>query len=156
MRKGLAIVFGLALLTGGCGSSGGGETTRARTTPKADDAAAKFAVRVQAQLKSGRFAEAWRTLHPAERNVVSAQRLASCYPRNQFPAAATFRARKVRDVRWTVPGTGETGDAKEITIAVSSKNGPADTFTQHVVRVGGGWAWMLSSAYFKRAKNGTC
>jgi hypothetical protein len=68
----------------------------------------------------------------------------------------TFRASDVADVRWTVPGTGETTDAKEVTVSATSTGAPKQTFKQHVVRVARGWAWMLSSAYFQRAKNGKC
>jgi hypothetical protein len=153
VRKGIAVAFALALLASGCGST---KKTATRTTSKLDEGAAKFAVSVQAQLKSGRFARAWRSLHPAERKVVPAQQLASCYPKNEFPRSVAFRARQVRDVRWTVPGTAETTDAKEVTIAVTAANRRAETFTQHVVRVRGGWAWMLSGAYFKRARAGKC
>jgi hypothetical protein len=157
VRKELTLVFAFVLLASGCGSGGGGTTTTGNVTvPIADQTAAQFAVVVQAQLKSGRFREAWQTLHPAERKVVSVQRLASCYPKNEFPGAVTFRARQVRDVRWTVPGTGETTDAKEVTIVAKSAKAPPQTFTQHVVHVGKSWAWMLSGAYFRRAKAGTC
>ena len=149
MRKGTAIALAAALLASGCGSSG------KKTTSKLDESAAKFAVAVQAQLKSGRFSSAWRSLHPAEQKVVSAQRLASCYPRNEFAGAVTFRARKVRDVRWTVPG-GDTTDAKEVTIAATSPNRPKDIFRQHVVRMRGHWTWMLSRAYFTKATSRKC
>ncbi len=152
------LVLTLALVAAGCGSKSTTGSTTTRTSPNesnANESAARFTVLVQAQLKRGQFAAAWKTLHPAEKRLVSAQRLASCYPRGQFPRSVTFRARNARDVRWTVPG-GATSDAKEITIVATSPNQPKQTFTQHVVRANGGWTWMLSSAYFKRAKNGNC
>ena len=92
----------------------------------------------------------------AERRLISAQRLASCYPARQFPRRVTFRAHEATDVRWTVPGTNETTDAKEISVTVTSPGQPKQSFEQHVVLVGGTWRWMLSSAYFERAKNGRC
>jgi hypothetical protein len=160
VRKSLVIAFAGVFLAAGCGSSTTSPTITPSTPSKAETKqnqnAAQFVVRIQAELKQGKFAQAWRTLHPAEKRAVSAQRLASCYPRNQFPGTVTFRARDVADVRWTVPGTGDTTDAKEITIAVTSPGQPSQSFKQHVVRSGGGWAWMLSSAYFTRAKSGTC
>jgi hypothetical protein len=140
----------------GCGSKSASTSTRSKAETRANQSAAQFVVRTQAQLKQGKFAQAWRTLHPAEKRAVSARRLASCYPRNQFRGTVTFRATDVADVRWTVPGTGDTTDAKAITISVTSRGQPKQTFKQHVVRIGGGWVWMLSSAYFARAKSGKC
>jgi hypothetical protein len=146
----------LGVVAAGCGSSS--KMSATTTTPdqsNANESAARFVVAVQAQLKRGQFAAAWKTLHPAEQRAVSEKRLASCYPRDQFPGTVTFRARDARDVRWTVPG-GETEDAKEITIVAASPGQPKQTFKQHVVRQNGEWKWMLSAAYFKRAKAGTC
>jgi hypothetical protein len=141
----------------GCGSGSKSENdTTTTTASKADEAAARFAVRVQAELKQGRFAAAWHSLHPAERRVVSAQRLASCYPSGQFPGAVTFRAHNVADVRWTVPGTQDTTDAKAVSITATAPGQPKQSFEQHVVPIDGRWAWMLSSAYFAKAKSGSC
>jgi hypothetical protein len=157
MRR-LVVLAVAPLVVAACGSHSATQsaTTTSRHEKIADESAAQFVVRVQAQLKRGQFAQAWQTLHPAERRVVSAQRLGACYPRDEFPGAVTFRARAVRDVRWTVPGTGNTTDAKEITLTATSSAAPKQTFKQHVVRRGSGWAWMLSSAYFRRAKTGSC
>jgi hypothetical protein len=153
MRRCCLLVLTPVLLAA-CGSTKHVETS---TTPTgADESAARFAVRVQAQLKRGRFAQAWRTLHPAEKREVSAHRLASCYPKNQFPGTVTFRATKTRDVRWLVPGTSSSVPAKEVTVTVTSAGGPKQTLAQHLVRVSGGWAWMLSKQYFSAAKAGSC
>jgi hypothetical protein len=155
VRKSLFVTLPLIALAAGCGSSSG--TKFAPTTDsRANESAARFAVDVQAQLKRAHFAAAWRTLHPAQKRVVSAARLASCYPRNEFPDVVTFRARTAKDVRWRVPGTADTTDAKEITIAATSRTEPEQTFKQHVVRMNGAWKWMLSSAYFAKAKSGNC
>ena len=156
MRKSLAIAFATVLLAAGCGSNTSTGSTPTRDESKQNRIAAQFVVRTQAQLKRHEFEQAWRTLHPAEKRVISAQRLASCYPRNQFPGTVTFRTHEISDVRWTVPGTGDTTDAKEVTVSVTSAGQPKQSFTQHVVRVGGRWTWMLSSAYFARAKSGKC
>ena len=154
MRKSLLIAVPLVALATGCGSSSATKSTT--TDSRANESAARFAAAVQAELKRGHFAAAWRTLHPAEKRVVSATRLASCYPRNQFPGAVTFRAREAKDVRWRVPGTADTTDAKEITITATSRTEPKQTFKQHLVRMNGAWKWMLSSAYFAKAKSGKC
>jgi hypothetical protein len=154
VRKSLLIVVPFVALSAGCGSSSATKSTT--TDSRANQSAARFAVDVQAELKRAHFAAAWRTLHPAEKRVVSATRLASCYPRNQFPGAVTFRAREAKDVRWRVPGTADTTDAKEITIAATSRTEPKQTFKQHLVRMNGAWKWMLSSAYFAKAKSGKC
>jgi hypothetical protein len=157
MRSAACLLVLLAFVAAGCGSNSKTSATTA-TSPdesNASESAARFVVAVQAQLKRGQFAKAWKTLHPAEKRVVTVQRLASCYPRDQFPGTVTFRARNARDVRWTVPG-GETEDAKEITIVATSTGQPKQTFKQHVVRENGAWKWMLSNAYFKQAKAGTC
>jgi hypothetical protein len=144
----------MPVLLAACGATKHAQTS---TTPTgADESAARFAVRVQAQLKRGRFAQAWRTLHPAEKRDVTARRLASCYPKGQFPGTVTFRATKTRDVHWLVPGTSNSVAAKEVTVTVTPTRGPKQTLTQHLVRVGGGWAWMLSDHYFTAAKAGSC
>jgi hypothetical protein len=156
MRVAACLLVLVAFVIAGCGSSS--KTSATTTSPdesNASESAARFVVAVQAQLKRGQFAKAWKTLHPAERRVISAQRLASCYPRDQFPGTVTFRARNARAVRWTVPG-GETEDATEITIVATSAGQPKQTFKQHVVRENREWKWMLSAPYFKRAKAGTC
>jgi hypothetical protein len=150
------LVVPTAVLLAACGST---KQTRSEMTINrnaADEAAARLAVRVQAELKQGRFAAAWRTLHPAEKRLISAQRLASCYPAREFPRRVTFRAHEATDVRWIVPGTNETTDAKEISVTATSPGQRKQSFEQHVVLVGGTWRWMLSSAYFERAKNGRC
>jgi hypothetical protein len=153
MRR-CCLLAAMPLLFVGCGST---RHARTSTTPtRADESAARFAVRVQAQLKRGRFAQAWRTLHPAEKRDVSAQRLASCYPKGQFPGTVTFRATTTRDVRWLVPGTSNSVAAKEVTVTVTSPSGAKQTLAQHLVRAGGGWAWMLSKQYFAAAKAGSC
>jgi hypothetical protein len=156
VRKAFALgtaVF--AVVAAGCGSKNSSSTTVARTNP-ANQSAAQAVVRVQAQLRRGRFATAWQTLHPAEKRVISARRLASCYPRSAFPRTVTFRASEVRDVVWQVPGSKTISEAKEVTVTASSRGKKVATFTQHTVRVGGKWTWMLSRQYFAKAKRGAC
>jgi len=154
MRKLFALGAALALLAAGCS---GGDNASTLTTTKpgpGDEAAARALVRVQAELRRGNFATAWQSLHPAERKVISVKRLAACYPRTEFPRAV--RATRVEDVVWQVPGTSTISEAKAVTIAATSGGKKVTTFEQHTVRAGGRWTWMLSSAYFKKAKNGTC
>jgi hypothetical protein len=156
VRKSSILLLLVAGLAAGCGSSGNGATSTKPQQRAVDQSAARFAVHNQALLKQGKFAAAWRTLHPAEKRVVSARQLAACYPKNQDPGTVTFRATKVRDVRWLVPGTSNSVDAKELTMTVTSPAQPKQTFKQHLVRQGGGWAWMLSATYFADAKAGKC
>jgi hypothetical protein len=156
VRKASIFFATLAVLAAGCGSSSSTRATTRADNPAVDQSAARFVVKIQAQLKRGQFAAAWRTLHPAEKRVVSAKRLASCYPKNQFPGTVTFRATKARDVRWLVPGTTDSVDAKEVTVTATLGDGSKQTFTQHLVRRGAGWAWMLSKHYFAAARSGDC
>jgi hypothetical protein len=155
MRRLFALGAALALLAAGCGSDRASTTTTATAGP-GDEAAAHALVRVQAELRRGNFATAWQSLHPAERKVVSVQRLAACYPRTEFPRTVTFRATRIEDVVWQVPGTSTISEAKAVTITAASGGRKVATFKQHAVRAGGRWTWMLSSAYFKKARNGTC
>jgi hypothetical protein len=156
VRKSPLLLLLLAGLLAGCGSSGNGSTASTSGDTALDQSAARFAVRNQALLKQGKFAAAWRTLHPAEKRVVPAARLAACYPKNQFPGTVTFRATKTRDVRWLVPGTSNSTDAKDVTVTATTAGQPKQTFEQHLVRRGSGWAWMLSAKYFAAAKAGRC
>jgi len=147
------------LLAAGCGSGGDkaseDSTTPPRTAP-GNQAAAQEVVRVQAQLRRGQFAAAWRTLHPAEKRVISAQRLAACYPADAFPRTVTFRATVVQDVSWQVPGTESFAEAKEVTVKAEAAGKTVDTFKQHAVRVGKRWTWMLSRAFYDKARQGAC
>jgi hypothetical protein len=156
VRKGSLLLAAVAVVAAGCGSSSSDGTTTRADNAAVDRSAARFVVKLQAQLKRGQFALAWRTLHPAEKRVVSAQKLASCYPKNQFPGSVTFRATKTRDVRWLVPGTKDSVDAKAVTVTATPSRGSKQTFEQHLVRRGGGWVWMLSTQYFDAARSGGC
>jgi hypothetical protein len=159
VRKVFVLGAALMLLAAGCGSGGDkaseGRTTAPQTTP-GNQAAAQEVVRVQAQLRRGQFAAAWRTLHPAEKRVMSAQRLAACYPADAFPRTVTFRATVVQDVSWQVPGTESFAEAKEVTVKAEAAGETVDTFKQHAVQVGKRWTWMLSRAFYDKARKGTC
>ena len=152
MRKFL-VLAPIAVLLAGCGSSKHAVPPR---TDALDQSAAKFVVRIQAELRLGEFPLAWRTLDPVERRLISVQRLASCYPRNEFAATVTFHASRVGGVSWTVPGTSAPVAAKEVTVTATSPGRPRQTFAQHLVRIHGRWAWMLSGHYFELARRGRC
>jgi hypothetical protein len=157
VRKVFVLGATLALLASGCGSTKHATTTTVRRhSNPADQSAAKFVVGVQAQLRRGQFAVAWRTLHPAERRVISQSRLASCYPANALPRTVTFRATQVRDVSWQVPGATTFSEAKEVTVKAEAGGKTVDAFKQHVVRAGQSWTWMLSAPFFSKAKRGAC
>jgi hypothetical protein len=156
VRKLFVLGAALALLATGCGSSNGNGTTALPRTSPGNEAAARAVVRVQAQLRRGEFAAAWRTLHPAEKRVISASRLAACYPADAFPRTVTFRAIEEQDVSWEVPGTNTFAEAKEVTVKAESAGKTVDTFKQHTVRVGPRWTWMLSRAFFNKARAGGC
>ena len=156
VRKLFVLGAALALVAAGCGSSNGGSSTALPRTSPGDKAAAQAVVRVQAQLRRGQFAAAWRTLHPAEKRVISVTRLAACYPADAFPRTVTFRAIEEQDVSWQVPGANTFAEAKEVTVKAESGGKTVDTFKQHTVRVGRQWAWMLSRAFFNKARAGSC
>jgi Tfp pilus assembly protein PilW len=150
----IAVVAFLCLgLASGCGSVKREDTRAERAL---NQSAARFAVETQAQLRRGQYRRAWRTLHPVEKHVVSASRLASCYPRNDFAGTVTFRASRAADVTWRVPGASKSTDAKAVTVTATSPGRPKDTFIQHLVRIDGHWTWMLSRKFFEAAKNGRC
>jgi hypothetical protein len=156
VRKAFALVTAVAVLAAGCGNGKHSATTTLARTSAGDEAAAQAVVRVQAELRRGQFATAWGSLHPAEKRVISARRLASCYPRNAFPRTVTFRASEVRDVVWQVPGSTTISEAKEVTVTATSGGKKVATFKQHTVRVAGTWTWSLSRQYFAKAKRGSC
>jgi hypothetical protein len=154
VRK-LGVIACLALVAAGCGNGGSTTTTTARNSAL-DESAARFVVRVQAQLRRAQFPAAWQTLHPAEQRVVSATRLASCYPRNYYPHTVTFRATQVKDVSWRVPGTSGLANAEAVTVTAHAGGKTIDTFDQHIVRRNHAWRWVLSQAFFDKAKTGAC
>lgn len=149
----MLVLAPIGILLAGCGSSRHHSSARNHAL---DQSAARFVVRTQAELRLGEFGRAWRTLAPAERRLISARRLASCYPRNEFATTVTFHASRVGDVSWTVPGTSAPAAAKEVTVTATSPGRPKETFTQHLVRLHGRWAWMLSGHYFELARRGKC
>ncbi|MGB2953222.1 MAG: hypothetical protein WBB74_07495 [Gaiellaceae bacterium] len=149
----LGITAVTASFVASCGS--GSHPPPSRVTA-IDQSAARFVVGVDADLRSGKFPHAWRSLHPAQKRVVTAPRLATCYPSHQLPPTVTFVASKVATVAWTVPGTTRPTQAKEVTVTAKSRGRVVDTFVQHVVRVGDRWAWMMSRAFFRAAKRGAC
>ena len=151
--RNFAVLAARAVLAAGCGD--GGSTTTARNRAL-DRSAAGFVVNVQAQLRRGQFTRAWRSLHPAQKRAVSATRLAGCYPKNAYPRTVTFHATEVRDVSWRVPGTTGLSDAEAVRVRATAGGETIDTFEQHIVRVRGGWRWMLSRAFFDRARRGVC
>ena len=57
---------------------------------------------------------------------------------------------------WQVPGTNTFAEAKEVTVKAESAGKTVDTFKQHTVRVGPRWTWMLSRAFFNKARAGGC
>ena len=154
MRKLFALGAALSLIAAGCG--GGKKAATPTRNTALDQSAARFVVRIQAELRRGNFARAWRSLHPVQKRAVSRRRLASCYPRNAFPRTVTFRATKVQDVSWQVPGSNTFSEAKEVTVTARSAGKTVDTFTQHVVSLSGAWTWMLSASFFRAAKRGSC
>jgi hypothetical protein len=151
-RCAIAAALALAALAAGCGDSG--STTTSGRNAALDQSAGRFVVGIQAQLRRGRFAQAWHSLHPAEQRAVSASRLASCYPRTYYPRTVTFRASEVRDVSWQVPGTTGLSDAEAVTVTARSGGKTIDTFDQHIVRRGNAWRWILSADFFAKAKRG--
>ena len=153
MRK-LCVLAAVALTAAGCGK--GGSTTTVARNAALDESAARFVVRVQAQLRSGRFAAAWRSLHPAQQRAVSASRLASCYPSNFYPRRVTFRATEVRDVSWHVPGTAGRSQAEAVSVTVLAGGKTIDDFDQHIVRLRNAWRWSLNQPFYAKAKRGRC
>ena len=153
MRKSLTIALAIALGASGCGS--GARTRTSTKQSKADESAARFAVRHEVELAQRQFAAAWRSLHPSQKRVISVARLASCFPRDAYRGHVTFRARTVTNVRWTVPGSGNASAAKAVKLTATSADGSV-TFTHHVVRVDGRWTWALSRESFEKVRRRRC
>ncbi len=143
----------------GCGSS---ESTPApRQTPVVDPAA-RFAVRVDVELTRGRFARAWRSLHPEQQRLLSPAALADCWTRSSLAGeerTLRFEARRVTDERAAVPGTSRgprPSRAVHVRVLLSDDGTVLDTITQHVFRVGGGYRWIVSEGIMRAFRRGAC
>lgn len=152
---------GLAAAAAGCGASdsgSGGGSTNAIVDP-----AAAFAVRVDADLTSGRFGRVWGSLHPGQQLLLrKPESLASCWRDTGQPdleRGLRFEARDVRDQPWQVPGVpGRARPAKAVTVRVldGKTEKVLDTFTQHVFAIEGRWRWIVSPRIVRALKRGAC
>jgi hypothetical protein len=156
MRR-LAPVVALLVLASGCG---GGENRSARPTV-ATDPAARFAVRLDANLAKRRFRLAWRSLHPAQQRILSARALAACWSKSRtsdLEHRLRFVARRVRDEPARIPGGPRRPQpSRAISIRVLDPSGNVlDSFEQHVFAVGGSWRWIVSAGILHAFRSGSC
>lgn len=159
MRVGASVVaVAGAALAAGCGSSSSEGTTAPPTA--VTDPAARFVVRIDADLTRGRFRRVWRSLHPAQQRILSATALADCWSKQaQFERAVQFEARDVRDTAWTIPGgPAQPQPARAVRVrifAVGSRKA-LDVFTQHVFRVGNRYRWIVRAKILRDFRHGAC
>ena len=97
-------------------------------------------------LYKGRFGEAYDTLHPAFKKIVSRSRFTDCasstIPVGQLDSIEVL---DVFDDPIQIPGAGEQ-KAKAVRLRLTSTGGKTVTFVNHEVKVGNQWDWVLNDA----------
>jgi hypothetical protein len=134
------------LLLAGCG----GDVDPA-TTP-----AGRAQIDYLEALYNGRFGEAYATLHPAYKKIVSRQHFSDCaagtIPVGQLDSIEVL---DVFDDPVQIPGEGKE-QAKAVRVRINSTDGTSVTFVSHEVKTGEKWNWILNDAAVKAYKAGRC
>lgn len=156
----IAVVAAVAAtLAAGCGSD---ERLPALKPTPVTDPAARFAVRVHADLTNGLFARAWRSLHPAQQRILDAPALARCWKlsgESKLRRRSVFEARDVTDTRWLVPGGPaklQRSKAVRVQIRDASSHDVVQTFVQHVFLVGDRYRWIVSEQILRAFRRAGC
>jgi hypothetical protein len=139
---GLLATFALA----GCG----GDVDPA-TTP-----AGRAQVRYLEDLYNGRFGQAYDTLHPAYKTVVSRSQFSDCaastIPVGQLDSIEVL---DVFDDPVQIPG-GDGQKAKAVRVRITSTSAQTVTFVSHEVKVADRWNWILNDSAITAYKAGRC
>jgi hypothetical protein len=134
------------LLVAGCG----GDVDPA-TTP-----AGRAQVQYLEDLYGGRYAQAYATLHPIYKQIVSQSQFSDCAASTIPPGQLdSIEILDVFDDPVQFPA-GREQDAKAVRVRITSTSGKAITFVSHEVKVGNKWYWVFNDAAVSAYKKGQC
>jgi hypothetical protein len=131
---------------------------------------------IRRRRQAARSRRAWLLLHPAQKKVVRASTLSSCFGQNQWPPNAKLKVTETYPEPWDIAGGPKDVPSTAVTVQVyieyseegSDVSSVLETFTQHAFQVsrripspsGLGelerWAWILSPDTFQSAKTNSC
>ena len=105
---------------------------------------------------TGDFGEAYATLHPAYKKIVSRSQFSDCaastIPVGQLDSIEVL---DVFDDPVQIPDAGEQ-EAKAVRVRITSTAGKAITFVNHEVNVADRWNWVLSDSAVRAYQAGRC
>ena len=110
---------------------------------------------------AGRYAQAWTTMYPPHKKIVTRQEYVRCERTTPFPGRIeSLRVLDVFDEQVEVAGQGEKVDSTAIIVRLTIRGGndERDRFdsTFHAVAVDGKWTWFLPEARYAAYESGDC
>lgn len=145
----LTATCAIVLLAVACAGCGGDEDL-------ASSGAGEAQVEVLDNLFGGRYALAWKALHPRHQRIAPRSRFVRCSA--QVAPTGDLESIEVLDVfddDAAIPGI-EDGETKAVRVRVNSLEGDSDTFVNHQVEVGEEWRWVLNAEAFKAYQQERC
>ncbi len=141
----------VAVLLGAVALAGCGGDVDPATTP-----AGRAQVQYLENLYNSRFGQAYASLHPAYRKLVSGSQFSDC-------AASTISTGQLDSIEVLdvfddpvqIPGAGKQA-AKAVRVRITSTSGKTVTFVSHEVQSGSRWLWVLNSSAAAAYKAGHC
>ncbi|MEK6275698.1 MAG: hypothetical protein AABM30_10210 [Actinomycetota bacterium] len=147
MKRAALTVLLVVIALAGCG----GETDPA-TTP-AGTAQAEYLK----DLYAGRYAQAYSTLHPTYKQIVSRSQFSDCAASTIPPGQLdSIEILDVFDDPVQFPG-GQEQEANAVRVRLTSTSGETtEPFENHEVKVGDRWYWVLNESAVTAYKAGRC
>jgi hypothetical protein len=141
----------IGVLLGALALAGCGGDVDPATTP-----AGRAQVQYLDSLYNGRYAEAYATLHPAYKKIVTKTQFSDCatstIPTGQLNSIEVL---DVFDDPVQIPGIGKQ-QAKAVRVRITSTSAKTVTFVSHEVNVGTRWFWVLNASAVAAYKAGKC
>jgi hypothetical protein len=121
---------------------------------------AGFLTTVVEQIAGNDYADAWLSLHPAQKLVAHRDAYIACESQSPIPGKlASVSVLGVADEQVRVAGEGTTaGKAVRLKLSIGGLGGApvVVTHTSHAVAVAGHWTWILPPERFAEYEAGRC
>jgi hypothetical protein len=141
----------VAVLLGAVALAGCGGDVDPATTP-----AGHAQVQYLENLYNSRFAQAYASLHPAYKKLVSRSLFSDCAGSTVSTGQLdSIEVLDVFDDPVQIPGAGKK-PAKAVRTRITSTSGKTVTFVGHQVQVGTRWFWVLNDSAVAAYKAGHC
>jgi hypothetical protein len=106
-------------------------------------------------LYNGRVQRAYDTLHPAFQRLVPRSKFVQCTRQAALGGLDSIEILDVYDDPVTIPGAGQV-PAKAVRIRLTSTTGDVASQTNHQVKVGNGWRWVMNDESLQAYRAGRC